>query len=241
MSYAVTKTRAYDAHYDPFYRSSMMRVNPTTGYRVALQNTDVCGSDRPLFFHVPVSAEVHTISPEIVLERKAPPPVVSTRETEKFNSHEKYDIAIQTAYRESEAQTDPWLPDRTDGKKPRRWFEDEELENLPLEERQKRLVEIEVEQWAKRDRQIVELQQQRLNLLVQKFQAREDEAAVTRQRRVEDVLNAREQKRQAVVERIEKKRLKVLRTLTEQRRQMTAKKHARRDIVTRGVLMRSVT
>ena len=232
MSYAVTKTRAYDAHYDPFYRSSMMRVNPTTGYRVALQNTDVCGSDRPLFFHVPVSAEVHTISPEIVLERKAPPPVVSTRETEKFNSHEKYDIAVQTAYRESEAQTDPWLPDRTDGKKPRRWFEDEELENLPLEERQKRLVEIEVEQWAKRDRQIVELQQQRLNLLVQKFQAREDEAAVTRQRRVEDVLNAREQKRQAVVERIEKKRLKVLRTLTEQRRQMTAKKHARRDIVT---------
>lgn len=141
-------------------------------------------------------------------------------------------MAVQTLYRESEGQTTPWLPDTTENTKPLAWFEEEELEKLPLEQRQKRLVEMEVEQWAKRERTIIELQQQRLNLLLQKFQAREIEAAVTRQQRVEAVLTDREQKRLEAVERIEKKRLKVLRTLTEQRRQMTTKKHTKRDIIT---------
>jgi hypothetical protein len=140
-------------------------------------------------------------------------------------------MAVQTLFRESEAQTDPWLPDTRENTKPRAWFEEEELEKLPLEARQKRLVEMEVEQWAKRDRAIVELQQQRLNLLITQFQAREDDAARVRQQRVENVLNERERRRLESVERIEKKRLKVLRTLTEQRRQMTAQKHAKRDIV----------
>lgn len=231
MSYAVTKTRAYDTHFDPFYRDSTMHGRAATGYRVSLQSTDVSGSDRPLFFRMPVTAGVHAVSPEVVLERAAAPPVATPRETEKIDSHEKFDMAVQTAYRESEAQTDPWLPDTTENTKPRAWFEEEELDNLPLEEKQKRLVQMEVEQWAKRERTIIDLQQQRLNLLVQKFQAREDEAAVTRQHRVESVLNEREKKRQESVERIEKKRLKVLRTLTEQRRQMTSKKHIKRDIV----------
>jgi hypothetical protein len=202
-----------------------------TGYRVALQGTYVTGSDRPLFFGIPVSIAVNATSPEIVLERQAPPPVGLSPEVDLFDSHQRFDIAVQTLYRESEGQTNPWLPDTTENTKPRAWFEEEELENLPLEQRQKRLVEMEMEQWAKRERAIIELQQQRLNLLIQKFQAREDEAAVTRQHRVEAVLTEKEQKRLDAVERIEKKRLKVLRTLTEQRRQMTTKKHTKRDIV----------
>jgi hypothetical protein len=231
MSYAMTKSRQFDRHFDPFYRDSTMHGHPVTGYRVALQGTYVTGSDRPLFFSTPVSIAVHATSPEIVLERQVPPPVGSHGEVDSYDSHQRFDVAVQSQYRESEGQTNPWMPDTTENTKPRAWFEEEELEKLPLDERQKRLVEMEMEQWAKRERAIIELQQQRLNLLVQKFQAREDEALIKRQRRVEAVLAEREQKRLEAVERIEKKRLKVLRTLTEQRRQMTTKKHTKRDIV----------
>lgn len=229
MDYRVTQSRAYDSYYDPYYRDSTQHNIRPSGYRVALQATDPGGSDRPLFFATPKVVQVEATSPEIVLARKPPAPVVTPRKV--VESHEKYDMAVQTMFRESEAQTDPWLPDTTEKTKPKAWFEEEELESLSLEERQKKLVELEVEQWAKRDRYIVEIQQQRLNLMVQKFQTREDEAATIRQKRVENVLNDREKRRQEAVERIEKKRLKVLRTLTEQRRQMTAKKHTRRDIV----------
>lgn len=229
MSYAMTKTRPFDAHFDPFYRDSTMRPGAAPSYRVSLQATDVSGADRPLFFAAPVNVDVKAPPPEIIQARAPVALVASPRE--EVDSHEKYDISVQTAFRESEAQTDPWLPDTTEHTKPRAWFEEEELEKLPLEERQKRLVELEVENWAKRERSIVELQQARLNLMVTQFQKREDEQANVRQRRVETVLNEHEKRRQEAVERIEKKRLKVLRTLTEQRRQMTAKKHTKRDIV----------
>jgi hypothetical protein len=232
ISYAVTKSRPFDRRYDPFYRDSTMHARPTIGYRVALQGTYVNASDRPLFFATPMAVSLHATCPEVVLERQAPPPAGSPRDVDALDAHEKFDVAVQTLYRESEGQTNPWLPDTTENTKPRAWFEEEELEKLPLEQRQKRLVEMEVEQWAKRERAIIELQQRRLSLLVQKFQAREDEAAVTRQRRVEAVLTDREKRRLEAVERIEKRRLKVLRTLTEQRRQMTTKKHTKRDIIT---------
>lgn len=229
MDYRVSKSRAYDTYYDPYYRDSR-HTGQTSGYRVALQTTDPGGSDRPLFFATPKVTQVDAKPAELVLAEKPSAPVVTARQI--VEPQGKLDIAVQTLFRESEAQTDPWLPDTTEKTKPKAWFEDEELESLSLEERQKKLVELEVEQWAKRDRYIVEIQQQRLNLMVQKFQSREDEQAEVRQKRVENVLNERERRRQEAVERIEKKRLKVLRTLTEQRRQMTAKKHTKRDIVT---------
>ncbi|KAH0791917.1 protein MAATS1-like [Histomonas meleagridis] len=230
MSYAVTKTRQFDYRYDPFYRDSTMRPTPNVAYCTTLQNTDVNGSDRPLFFASPITSNVTARPPDVILAT-TPITAPESPHEKKVKSHKKVDVAVQTAYRESSGQTDPWLPDTTDHTQPRAWFEEEELENLSIEERQKRLIEIEVEQWAKRDRYINEIQQQRLNLLVKSFQQREDEDSVIRQRRVESVITAREEKRKAAIERIEKKRLKVLRTLTEQRRQMTSRNRTTRDII----------
>lgn len=238
MSRVVQKTRPLDFRYDPFFNRSDMPRNTFTGYRVQLQNVDVSGSDRPFFHGIPVysmkvDANTDAPPPEIILAKEP----VQTYEKQKKSVVEenvvyaKVNRGVQTLYRESEAQTDPWLPDTTDNRKPRAWYEDEELENLPIKERQKRLVELEVEQWAKRERAIVELQQIRLNLLVANFQRREDKDAEKRRQRVEAVLDERERRRQAGVAKIETKRLKVLRTLTEQRRQMTAKKFVKRDII----------
>lgn len=240
----MTLSRPLDYRYDPYYKSSNMRVTTRSGYRVQLQNTDVAGSDRPLFFAMPVrnatlDANADAPPPEIILAKNLGNTGPNTSTEKALNStskqedevFEKVDIMTQTMYRESEAQTDPWLPDTTDHVKPREWFDEEELENISLEERQQKLVALEVEQWAKRERAIVDLQQRRLQLLVNNFQVREEKEATKRRERVEAVLKAREEQRKKGVEMIEKKRLKVLRTLTEQRRQMTAKKHTKRDIV----------
>lgn len=150
---------------------------------------------------------------------------------DSFQPGEKVDVSIQSAFRESEAQTDPWLPETVEHTRPRAWYEEEELENLSIEDRQKRLVELEVEQWAKREKQIVDIQQKRLNAIAEQFQKREDAEGAVRLQRVEHVVRANETHRQKQVAVIAKNRLKVLRTLTEQRRQMTEKKHSRRDIV----------
>jgi len=229
MSHTVTKTRAFDSRYDPYFRHSSIPRPPDNSYKSTLQHTSVAGSDRALFFAQPVVKQMEAPPPEIVLAR-APPALVATPRDEEYEMV-RVDIAIQTILRESEAQTDPWLPDTTEHTRPRAWFEEEELEKLSLEERQRRLVELEVEQWAKRDQAIVELQQRRFNLLVSNFQKREDQDADKRRVRVEEVLNEREVRRKKAIENVEKKRLKVLRTLTEQRRQMTAKKVTKRDIV----------
>ena len=235
MSRVVQKTRPLDYRYDPFYRSSSMHIDNRSGYKVQLQHTDVAGSDRPLFFAMPVkTAKLDDTTdappPEIILARTTEQRAITPKEDEE-EQFGKVDVSVQTMYRESEAQTIPWTPSTTENVKERSWYESEELENLPMDERQKILVEREVEQWARRERQIVDLQQRRLNLLVNNFQKREDQDAEKRKARVERVLEAHEEKRQREVEKIEKKRLKVLRTLTEQRKQMTAKKHTKRDIV----------
>jgi len=224
MTRTVTLERPLDSYYDPAYYRRGLTSHTNTAHFTTTRIADVNGSDRPLFFATPLPSAIR-------VEEVTLPPQVATPIEEEDEEFGLRDRGVQSAYRESEAQTDPWLPDTVDHRKPRAWYEDEELDSLSKEEKQKRLFEVEVEQWAKRERAIVELQQRRLNAIVDQFQKREDNEAQHRQERVERVLKEREEMRQKKVEEISKKRLKVLRILTEQRRQMTTKKRTKRDIV----------
>ncbi|GMI34912.1 hypothetical protein TeGR_g11538 [Tetraparma gracilis] len=112
MAYTRTvEQRAYDHLYDPLY------TTPTTGlYRTsnppvraaAAPGNDVSGTGRHRYFKQPVVPHLHAVKPEVLLAATSGADplqasvVVDDRPTKS--------AAVQTQYRESEAQTNPYTP-----------------------------------------------------------------------------------------------------------------------------------
>jgi hypothetical protein len=109
------ESRAYDSHYDPVYttHANLSRSRGKPLYRAT--SKAISGSQRGKFFRRPIVPFLHAVPPEVMLapagppgqanDPLEPPPAVSTELTRS--------IAVQTQYRETEAQTDPYTPDYT--------------------------------------------------------------------------------------------------------------------------------
>ena len=113
MSWTRTvEQRAYDHLYDPVY------TTPTTGlYRNAAPapvkalsqpGNDVSGASRHKYFKQPIVPHLHAVAPEVLLAPTAHqdplvPPVDDDEPLTKA-------VAVQTKYRDSEAQTNPYTP-----------------------------------------------------------------------------------------------------------------------------------
>ena len=105
----VMESRAYDAHYDPTYTGPF--TNPALDPRVAaaLSSTNtVSGNARFKYFRRPIAPRMSAMPPNILLApTKAQDPMIPVEEKpEPLTKHAE----VQTAYRESEAQTQPYTP-----------------------------------------------------------------------------------------------------------------------------------
>jgi hypothetical protein len=116
----VRQTRPYDAKYDPIYTVS------TSGGRYPMKTTvrstpaavvppdlphlasEHLGSTRHKFYKRPDIPGNAEITPGVVLSQVAPPKQSAEEETELPASRT---IAVQTVFRESEAQTETWNPE----------------------------------------------------------------------------------------------------------------------------------
>lgn len=164
-------SRVFDRQFDPLFtqHSELSSSNNNVGLQ-----RNVLGHNRPLFFKRPLVP--HLPQMEVALPSTAP---VSLPPINKHNT-----VAIQTDFRESEAQTDPYTPDYIvkPGAKPevltleslkypeslparmpqveaielarKKRAQNQILSTLSLSERKKRMEEQELEDWNKREAEI---------------------------------------------------------------------------------------
>ena len=119
MSYTRTvPNRPYDHMYDSTFTTS----TNTRSYRAAQRANpvnvakEVAGSGRYKYFRRPVVPHLQAVAPEIVLARtRAEPPDGHTGGGGRMDEVEApsatRSVEVQTLYRESEAQTDPYSPE----------------------------------------------------------------------------------------------------------------------------------
>lgn len=96
------ESRPLDAYFDPVFTTRSSR--PSAKYR---SNTVASGSGRYLYFQRPLAPQLETVAPGVLLAPTAPLKEIARTPDEERSK----DVAIQTAYRESEAQTIPYSPD----------------------------------------------------------------------------------------------------------------------------------
>ena len=125
---ATSPSRAFDRLFDPVYASSkspMIRMSPGKGGAgFATQASPVTGASRTKFFSRPLGDVLEPYSPEVHLDTRAaaqrrispgrrviPQAHTAIFAAEPQSSDAKRTVAVQTMYRESEAQTDPYTPD----------------------------------------------------------------------------------------------------------------------------------
>ena len=115
MSTYTVPTRAYDAVYDPVYTTSASggyAAAPTASQMPQANNRIISGGNRYKYFRRPLVPFLHSVPPEVLLA-----PTVDTSanvvQEEEIALGATRDQAVQTKYRESEAQTDPFTPDYT--------------------------------------------------------------------------------------------------------------------------------
>ena len=106
----VTESRAYDAHYDSTFTGPFNNVKLDARVAAALSNPNmVSGNTRFKYFRRPIAPRMSAMPPNVLLAptkvqdpmipvEAAPEPLVKS-------------VEVQTAYRESEAQTQPYTPD----------------------------------------------------------------------------------------------------------------------------------
>jgi hypothetical protein len=125
---ATSPSRAFDRLFDPVYASSkspVIRMSPgkgTAGF--ATQASPVTGASRTKYFSRPLGDVLEPYSPEVHLDtrggaqrrispgrRAMPQAHTAIFAAEPQSSDVKRTVGVQTVYRESEAQTDPYTPD----------------------------------------------------------------------------------------------------------------------------------
>lgn len=111
MSYTRTvESRPYDMRYDPVYTGphSRMRTDPRVARAVSSSKV-VSGQSRYKYFRRPVMPRVSAIPPQILLAPTTDddPQLPVEDDPEPATKHAE----IQTEYRESEAQTNPYTPE----------------------------------------------------------------------------------------------------------------------------------
>lgn len=119
MQTRVMESRAFDAHYDSTYTGSFN--NPRLDPRVAaaVSSTDmVSGRTRYKYFRRPIAPRMSAMPPNILLApTKAQDPMIPVEEKPEPLTK---NAEMQTAYRDSEAQTQPYTPNYfvPDGEEP---------------------------------------------------------------------------------------------------------------------------
>ncbi|KAJ3035765.1 Cilia- and flagella-associated protein 91, partial [Rhizophlyctis rosea] len=128
---AILKSQTHDVMINPSFQNmfSSLRNYPSTTYTLRAHhlplylgqdrrppqgsgNADVAGVDRYKFFRRPVVPYVPSLGGQVVYARRAAPVVVRAREV-KVEEGGVRTVAVQTMYRESSAQTDPYSPPYT--------------------------------------------------------------------------------------------------------------------------------
>jgi hypothetical protein len=110
MSFTRTvESRAYDAHFDPtFTPAGAMGMDPRVAAAMSTANA-VSGTTRFKYFRRPIMPHTNAIPPSILLAPTATtnPTIPLEDEPEPFTRTAE----VQTMYRESEAQTNPYSPE----------------------------------------------------------------------------------------------------------------------------------
>jgi hypothetical protein len=103
-----TESRPYDAYFDANYISNTAGMDRRVASSVSRTDT-VAGTSRYKYFRRPVMPRMSAVPPQILLApTEAVDPLVPCEEEPEPTVK---DMEIQTMYRESEAQTNPYTPD----------------------------------------------------------------------------------------------------------------------------------
>ncbi|GMH92778.1 hypothetical protein TrST_g5199 [Triparma strigata] len=112
MSYTRTiEQRAYDHLYDPVYttpETGLYRQSNAPVKAAAEPGNDVSGTARHKYFKQPLVPHLHAVAPEVLLAptAKQDPLAPPAMEDEPLTKA----VGVQTKYRDSEAQTNPYTP-----------------------------------------------------------------------------------------------------------------------------------
>ena len=126
---ATSPSRPLDNLFDPVYTSSkspMIRMAAGKGFATQVgQGSPVTGASRTKFFSRPLGDVLEPFSPDVHLDTRSPqqtaqratgrrsmaPARTALFAAEPQTADAKRTVGVQTMYRESEAQTDPYTPD----------------------------------------------------------------------------------------------------------------------------------
>ena len=112
---SMAESRSYDAVYDPVYttHASLNRSKGRALYRAT--PAAISGSQRSKFFRRPIVPFLHAVPPEVMLAPAGPPGQKNDplQPPQAVPTELTRTIGVQSQYRETEAQTDPYTPDYT--------------------------------------------------------------------------------------------------------------------------------
>jgi len=109
----VAESRAYDAVFDPVYTGphNNFRGDPRVAAAVS-SSTQVAGQGRYKYFRRPIMPQLTAVPPHVLLAPTVIEKAIKKSMAEVQEPNAK-DAEVQTMYRESEAQTNPYTPDYT--------------------------------------------------------------------------------------------------------------------------------
>jgi len=272
MSYTRTvPNRPYDHVYDSTFTTN----TNTRTYRAAVRanpvnlTKEVAGAARFKYFRRPVVPYMQAVAPEVVLARNKPAAPTDAESSEVEIPSATRTVEVQTLYRESEAQTDPYSPDyilQAGAPKPevlllqnkkfgnglpiglrevqiienarqKRAFEDSlppMTDEASYEIRRRLMAKQEQLQFRRREEEIQELQDQRLQLLEAALVEKDKEAMYASEQRVEALRQRKIEQKDIAVAAIQRRRITMLRKLQHQRKleeDRIQRKPRKRDII----------
>ena len=109
------ESRVYDSVFDPVYttHASLSRSKGKPLYRATA--AAISGPQRANFFRRPIVPFLHAVPPEVMLAPAGPPGKANDplEPPQAVPTELTRDVAVQSQYRETETQTNPYTPDYT--------------------------------------------------------------------------------------------------------------------------------
>ncbi|KAH8073877.1 hypothetical protein JL721_2424 [Aureococcus anophagefferens] len=200
---ARTESRAYDAYFDPVWATAGGPKAPAVKFDAAAMS----GSGRYKFFQRPMVPHLDAVAPGVLLA-----PTAEATPLDDAPESRVRDATVQTKYRESEAQTDPYSPEYVipPGESPQILM----LKGLSHERGLPAGEQEEMREFRLRQREMDEAHEERLDLLRQALVDRDQDNEFLAEQRVEALRQRQIEERDRSVEQIQSQRIKVLRKLS---------------------------